>query len=45
MAKAIKKVIKKKALKEDKLPINGSFLDIMQAAVKQANKKSAKKKA
>ena len=42
MAKAIKKASLKKP-KEDKIAVNGSFLDIMKAAGKQANKKSAKK--
>jgi hypothetical protein len=41
MAKTIKKKAAKKA---NKIAVNGSFLDIMQAAVKQANNKSAKKK-
>jgi len=41
MAKAVKKKTAKKA---NTLAVNGSFLDIMQASVKQANKKSAKKK-
>ena len=39
MAKAKKKVAKKNTI-----AVNGSFLDITQASVKQANKKSAKKK-
>lgn len=41
MAKALKKKAAKKA---NPIAVNGSFLDIMQASVKQANKKSAKKK-
>jgi len=45
MAKAAKKS-KTKRPKEynDKLAVNGSFLDIMHAAAKNANDKSAKKK-
>lgn len=42
MAKAIKKA---KKPKDDKLAVTGSFMDIMKAAVKQADKKSAKKPA
>ena len=43
MAKA-KKAAKKAAIKKDKpLAVNGSFLDIMKAAGKHANNKSAKK--
>ena len=42
--KATKKPPKAKRGKYDeKLAVNGSFLDIMKAAGKQANKKSAKK--
>ena len=48
MAKAVKKPIKKKATKraskyEEKLAVNGSFMDIMDAAAKHAQKHSAKK--
>ena len=39
MAKAVKKAKKP----NDKLAVKGSFLDIMKAAGKQANKKSGKK--
>lgn len=42
MAKAIKKASPKKP-KQDTIAVNGSFLDIMKAAGKQATKKSAKK--
>lgn len=46
MAKAIKKDKAKKPRPtnyDDKLAVNGSFLDIMKAAVKDANNKSVKK--
>lgn len=46
MAKATKKAKKKPRGKyEEKLAIVGSFIDIMKAAGKQANTKSAKKPA
>lgn len=46
MAKAVKKIKKKAtAKKTNKLAVNGSFMDIMTAAVKHADKNSAKKKA
>lgn len=46
MAKAIKKSKKKiRGQYEEKLAVNGGFLDIMKAAGKQANTKSAKKSA
>lgn len=35
---------KKRGKYEEPLKVNGSFLNIMQAAVKDADKKSAKKK-
>jgi hypothetical protein len=38
------KVKTKASKKANTIAVNGSFLDIMQASVKQANKKSAKKK-
>lgn len=41
MAKAVKKAKKKKRGQyEQKLAVNGGFLDIMKAASKQANSKS-----
>jgi hypothetical protein len=44
MAKAKKKIKPKRAEKyDDKLAVNGTFLDIMKASAKDANKKSAKK--
>jgi hypothetical protein len=48
MAKAIKKKAKPKKERgnyEEKLAVNGSFMDIIKASVKDAKKKSAKKKA
>lgn len=43
MAKAVKKAKKKKRGQyEEKLAVNGGFLDIMKAAGKHANIKSAK---
>ena len=42
MPKGTKKTSIKK-VKNDKLVVNGSFLDIMKAAVKNADSKSAKK--
>jgi hypothetical protein len=46
MAKAEKKKTerKKRGEYEQPLKVNGSFMDIMKAAVKDADKKSAKKK-
>ena len=49
MAKAAKKKAetpapKKRGKYDDKLQVNGSFMDIMHAAMKDADKKSAKKK-
>ena len=47
MAKEIKKEKSKKlrpANYDEKLAINGSFIDIMKASVKNANDNSAKKK-
>jgi hypothetical protein len=44
MAKTKKKVKSNRAKKyDDKLAVNCSFLDIMKASAKDANKKSAKK--
>lgn len=45
MAKASKKKaeVKKRGAYEEPLKVNGSFLDIMKAAVKNANDNSAKK--
>ncbi|MEO8771859.1 MAG: hypothetical protein ABI402_17310 [Ferruginibacter sp.] len=43
MAKAIKKASPKKPVKSNSIAVNGSFLDIMKAAGKQAKKRSAKK--
>lgn len=45
MAKGKKKVTKKPAKENDRITVNGSFLDIMKAASKQAANKSAKKSA
>ncbi len=49
MAKAVKKkedkpAPKKRGKYDEKLTVKGSFLDIMKAAVKDADNKSAKKK-
>jgi hypothetical protein len=45
MSKSVKQPKKKRATKYDeKLAVNGSFLDIMKAAVKNAESKSTKKK-
>ncbi len=46
MAKVLKKKIKQKKQRgnyDEKLSVNGSFIDIMSAAVKDANNKSIKK--
>ena len=44
MAKAVKKIKKKdRGQYQEKLAVNGGFLDIMKAASQQANNKSAKK--
>jgi len=47
MAKTVKKKAKKKNNRangyNEKLAVKGSFLDIMKASAKDANKKSAKK--
>ncbi len=46
MAKTAKKSTssKKRGKYDEKLKVNGSFMDIMQAAMKDADKKSAPKK-
>ena len=46
MAKEVKKKVKPKKERgnyEEKLAVNGSFMDIMKAAVKDTRNKSAKK--
>jgi len=43
MAKEKKKTTKKKPAQNDKLAVNGSFMDLIKASVKHANNKSAKK--
>jgi len=43
MAKEKKKTAKQKPAQNDKLVVNGNFMDLIKASVKHANNKSAKK--